>query len=129
MATTIAKHYADELVDWSRTIAFYNQEAVEFGIKLAEVIQRNSIPHIAERVEEQQDKLDAVMNKLNGLHIQMQQQETLLKTDSTFIDDTLINTETEKKQSELRLRMLKAEKEYIDTKYACTDFLSGTLKK
>lgn len=129
MATSIAEHYTDELADWSRLIAFYDHEAIEFGIKLAEVIQRNSIPNIAAKVEKHQDNLNAVMKIFNQLQIQIRKQGTTLKTDSVFIEDTLINTETEKKQNELRRDMKQTEKEYIDAKYSCSDFLSETLKK
>ncbi|MDB5275671.1 hypothetical protein QWZ08_13185 [Ferruginibacter paludis] len=129
MATSIAEHYTDELVDWARLIAFYDQEATEFETKLEEVIQRNSIPNIAAKVEEQQDKLNIVWKKFKGLRRQIQKQVAALKTDSTFIDNTRINTETANKQNELRLYMQQAEREYIDAKYSCSGFLSATLKK
>lgn len=129
MATTIAIYYTDELTEWNRLIAFYNHETDEFGAKLGEVIQRNSIPHIAAKVEEQQDKLNVISKKFNRLRAQIRKQEAALKTDRTFIDDTLINTETEKRQNELRRNMQLTEKEYIDTKYECYNFLSGTLKR
>ena len=129
MATTIAEHYTGELVDWGRLIAFYDQEATEFETKLAEVIQRNSIPNIAAKVEEQQDKLNVMMKKFNRIRIQIRKQGAALKTDSAFIDDKLIHAETEKKQNELRWDMQQTEKEYIDTRYACSEFLSERLKK
>jgi hypothetical protein len=129
MAATIAEHYTGELVDWSRLIAFYDQEATEFETKLAEVIQRNSIPNIAAKVEEQQDKLNVMMKKFNRIRIQIRKQGAALKTDSAFIDDKLIHAETEKKQNELRWDMQQTEKEYIDTRYACSEFLSERLKK
>lgn len=129
MGTTIAEYFTDELVEWNRLIAFYNREMDEFEHKLAEVIQRNTIPNIAVKVENEQDKLNAVSEKFNRLQVQIQQQEAALKTNSTLIDNALINTETEKQQNELRCNMQQTEKEYIDTKYGCYNFLSGTLKK
>ncbi|MDP4261361.1 MAG: hypothetical protein Q8941_02410 [Bacteroidota bacterium] len=129
MATIIAEYYTDELVEWNRLIDFNNQEMDEFEDKLAEVIQRNTIPNIAAKVEEHQDKLNIVAKKFYRLQEQIQQQEAALKTDSALVDDTLINPETETHQNELRRNMQRTEKEYIDTKYACYNFLSGTLKK
>ena len=67
MATTIAEYYSDELVDWNRMIAFYHHEMDEFEKKLAEVIQRNSIPNIAAKVEKEQHKLDKVAEKFHQL--------------------------------------------------------------
>lgn len=50
MGTTIAEFFKDELVEWNRLIAFYNWELDEFENKLADVIQRNTIPNIAAKV-------------------------------------------------------------------------------
>ncbi|MGE5106671.1 MAG: hypothetical protein ACM3H8_03950 [Sphingobacteriales bacterium] len=129
MPNTIAVYYTDELMEWKRLITFYNVEMAELENKLAEVIQRNTIPNIAVKVENHQDKLNAASEKFSWLEIQIQQQEAALKTNSTLIDDTLINTETEKRQNELRRNMQQVEKEYIDARYECHNFLSGTLKK
>jgi hypothetical protein len=129
MATTIAEYYTDELVDWNRLIAFYDHEMHEFELKLAEVIERNTIPQIAAKVEVQQQKLDAVAGKFEILRVDIQQQQASLKTDSTLIDDSLIRAGIEKKQNELRRSMQQIEKEYIDAKYDCYNFLSDTLRK
>ncbi len=129
MPNTIAEYYTDELVEWNRLIVFYKREMDGFEHKLGEVIQRNTTPNIAAKVENEQDKLNAVSKKFKKLQVQIQQQEAALKTDSKLIDDTLINIETEKQQNQLRRNMQQTEKEYIDTKHECYNFLSGTLKK
>ena len=129
MTTNIAEYYLDELIKWNKLIDFYNQELEDFEIKLAEVIQRNTIPGIAGKVEAEQDKLNAISHKFYSLQDKILQQESKLKSDHEFISDTLINTEIEKQQSDLRQNMKQLEKEYIDIKYDCYNFLSGTLKK
>ncbi|HEY8659940.1 MAG TPA: hypothetical protein VIL78_12960 [Hanamia sp.] len=129
MATTISEYYTDELLDWNNSIVFYKNEMDEFTQKLGEVIRRNSIVGIAERVEEHQALLNKVGDKFYRIQIDIQQQGQALKSDSTLLDDRLINTETEKRQVELRSKMQAAEKEYIDVKFTCYNFLSGTLKK
>jgi len=129
MATTISEYYTDELLDWNNSIVFYKNEMDEFTQKLGEVIRRNSIVGIAERVEEHQTLLNKVGDKFYRIQIDIQQQGQALKSDSTLLDDRLINTETEKRQVELRSKMQAAEKEYIDVKFTCYNFLSGTLKK
>jgi hypothetical protein len=105
MATTIAEYYTDELAEWNRVIGFYNQETDEFEHKLAEVIHRNTIPHIAAKVDHEQDKLNRISRKFYRLLGQIQQQEAALKTNSAFIDDELLKAETEKQQNELRRNM------------------------
>jgi len=129
MAITISEYYTDELLDWNNSIVFYKNEMDEFTQKLGEVIRRNSIVGIAERVEEHQTLLNKVGDKFYRIQIEIQQQGQALKSDSTLLDDRLINTETEKRQVELRSKMQAAEKEYIDVKFTCYNFLSGTLKK
>lgn len=129
MATTISEYYTDELLDWNNSIVFYKNEMDEFTQKLGEVIRRNSIVGIAERVEEHQNMLNKIGDKFYRIQIEIEQQEQALKSDSTLIDDRLINNETEKRQVELRSNMQAAEKEYIDVKFTCYNFLSGTLKK
>ena len=129
MASTIATYYSDELIDWNESILFYNKETDDLSQKLGDVLRRNSIVGIAEKVESQQELLNLASDKFYRLQIDIQQQQEFLKTDSTFIDDSFISEETEKKQTELRKQMQTMEKEYIDVKINCYDFLSGTLKK
>jgi len=129
MASTIATYYSDELIDWNESILFYNKETDDLSQKLGDVLRRNSIVGIAEKVESQQELLNLASDKFYRLQIDIQQQQEFLKTDSTFIDDSFISEETEKKQTELRKQMQTMEKEYIDVKFNCYDFLSGTLKK
>ena len=129
MSTTIAEYYTDELVEWNDSINFYSKEMNELEQKLGEVISRNSIVGIAEKVEAHQTLLNELSDKFHRLQIEIQQQEAVFKTDSTLVDNTLINNETEKRQAELRRKMQTAEKEYIDVKFDCYNFLSQTLKK
>ena len=83
MATIMSKYYSDELVEWNRLIRFYRRETDEFGYKLSEVIQRNSIPNIAAKVEQHQDKLNKIKKKFSRLQKQIREQVTALKTDSS----------------------------------------------
>ena len=129
MATTKSVYYADELEDWNNSILFYNKEMDDLTQKLGDVLRRNSIIGIAEKVEAQQDVLNKTSDKFYRLQMDITQQEDVLKTDSTFVDDSFISFETENKQVEIRQRMQEMEKEYIDVKFNCYNFLSGTLNK
>jgi Zn-dependent oligopeptidase len=129
MSTTIAEYYTDELVEWNDSINFYSKEMDKLEQKLGEVISRNSIVGIAEKVEAHQTLLNELSDKFHRLQIEIQQQEAVFKTDSTLVDNTLSNNETGMRQAELRRKMQTAEKEYIDVKFDCYNFLSQTLKK
>ena len=129
MPTTIAKYYTDELVEWVRLMNFYNSEIDQFEVKLAEVIQRNTIPGIGAKVEAHQEKLNAVSQKFRQLQKRIMEQEGWLKTDSTFIDNAAIKGETDEEQKQIREKIQEIEREYIDVKYGCYEFLSETLNK
>ena len=129
MPTTIAKYYTDELVEWVRLMNFYNSEIDQFEVKLAEVIQRNTIRGIGAKVEAHQEKLNAVSQKFRQLQKRIMEQEGWLKTDSTFIDNAAIKGETDEEQKQIREKIQEIEREYIDVKYGCYEFLSETLNK
>jgi hypothetical protein len=129
MPNTLSEYYTDELKGWKNSIGFYNEEIIELTLKLAYIVRRNSIVGISEKVEAHQARLNHVSDTFGKLQIEMELQEAVLITDSTFIDDTLINTDMEKRQNNLRHQMVAAEKEYIDVKFDCYNFISGTLKK
>ena len=129
MPNVKAEYYSDELLDWNHSIDFNNSEMELLTEKLTEVIRRNSIVGIADKVEAQQTRINGSLDTFRKLAFEIEQQEAALKTDNTLIEDAQINNETEKRQEALRARMQAAEKEYIDVKFDCYHFLSGTLKK
>jgi len=129
MPTTIAEYYADELVDWNESIQHYNEELDNIESKLEEVIRRNSIIGIAEKVEAHMSLINGVSDKFYALLLDFKKQETAIKKNDTFIDDSLINDNIENQQASLRRQMQAAEKEVIDVKFDCYNFLSGILKK
>ena len=129
MATTIAQYFTDELEDWNQYLAYYKEEIEGFDQKLLDVIRRNSIVEIAERVGVHQRRLSQVSDKFENLQIKIQQQEAELKRDNELVENVLINDQIEIHQVELRREMQSVEKEYIDAKFDCSHFLSETLKK
>jgi hypothetical protein len=128
MATTIAEYYIAELLDWNNAIIFYNEEMEEIEQKLAEVISRNSIVGIAEKVEFQQTLLNNVSDKFYKLQNEIQEQSGSLQSDGKLKEDALISNDYELKQFEIRQKMNIVEKDYIDKKLNCYNFLSATLK-
>jgi hypothetical protein len=129
MPTRVSTYYTDELTDWSRLINDHNEELVEFDERLEEVIRRNSIVDIAQKVASQKTRLILISGKFYNLQLEIHQQEAALMSDSIPVDDTFIPLETEKKQHELRHKMQATEKEYVDVKFDCYNFLSGILNK
>ena len=129
MPTNIAEYYIAELLDWNNAIIFYNEEMEEIEQKLEDVINRNSIVGIADKVELQQTLINEVSDKFYKLQNEIQEQSGTLQSDGKLKDDSLISNDYELQQFEIRQKMNKVEKEYIDKKLKCYNFLSETLKK
>jgi hypothetical protein len=128
-STTIAENYLDELIDWNDSINFYIGEIAVFEQKLVEIIRRNTITDIAKKVEVELAKFIALLEKLNRLQVNIQKQTADLKANDNLIENAFISYETEKLENDLRDKMKTLEKEYIDVKFDCYNFLSATLKK
>lgn len=129
MATNKAEFFIGEMRDWKRTIASRMDEIYDLTNRLAQVIQRNSIPNIAGKVEIHQHKLDDVSEKFHRLQKMFNRQEKSLRTDSALVDDSQLKKETENFQNGLRRKIHEAEKKLVDSKNDCQDFLAGIYKK
>ena len=129
MPTIVSDHFADELTEWNESLVFYTEEIKAFTHKLGEVIRRNSIIGIAEKVEAHQIRLNQIAEKFHKLQKLIHQQELALKMDDSLIDDSMISRESEKQQVDLRVKMQDIEKEYIDIKFDCYHFMAGVLRK
>ena len=130
MPNTVSDYFTDELLEWNESISFYSGEIKSFTLKFSEVLRRNSILGIAEKVESHQLRLNQVLDKFTRLKKQIREQEKSLEPSSVdLLDDDKISREIEKKQVDIRISMQSVEKEYIAIKYECYHFLAGVIKK
>lgn len=129
MPTTVSDYFLDELLEWNESAVFYIDEIEFITQKLGDVVRRNSVIGIAEKVEAQQIRINQSAEKFHRLQSDIRQQENALRSDSMLIEDALIGRETDRHQVDLRVKMHAVEKEYIDIKFDCYHFLAGTLKK
>lgn len=128
MPTTIAQRYFEELENWTESIQFYSVEMNHLASKLYEVIRRNSVVGIADKVNTYQVRLNNLSEKFDTLLEYIDAQETEINSDGKLLNDLDISLEVDKQQSELRKKMKVLEKKYIDAKYACTNFLMSSTK-
>jgi hypothetical protein len=130
MVTTLSKLFSDELDEWSHSVNIHMDDTDILEKKLTSVIRRDSIPGIASQVENHMHHLEKISGILQTLRYDMQEQETLLQAyKHKQEDDKLNKVDVEKKQAILRLNMQAAEKEFIDVKFGCYDFIADSLKK
>ena len=129
MQQSFSEYYISELADWNRSIDFYNTEITDMEDKLNEIIHQNTIPNLAANTESFLTSMEVQRNVFLGIQQIIQAQETsLFKIDDTG-EQTEITTETKDQQNLIRDKMQLAEKNYIDAKYGCYNFLSGLLNK
>jgi DNA-binding phage protein len=127
MPTRIAEYYSEEILDWSEYIEAFRDESDLINERLSDVIRRNSISNIAQKVEVYQDALDRMADIFETIEDEFNIQEQAIKDGEAFIEDTRVNPEIERRQELLRERMKEAEKEFIDVKFGCYQFLSDLL--
>ncbi|HVZ57109.1 MAG TPA: hypothetical protein VG870_10660, partial [Chitinophagaceae bacterium] len=108
---------------------FYGEELEEIEDRLEEVIRRDSIPHLAARVEEQQSAMDSYTEAFHAIGMRFGAQERELRRDDGFLDDEDIGQDVERKQNDLRREMQKLERRFVDGKHQCQNFLSNLFRK
>ncbi len=129
MSKVKSSYYYAELQSWLGSINFYTEQKLIIDAKLDEVIKRNSLIDIAAKVEAHQILLNEIIEKFNKIKMDIDSQLKSIKVDDNFIEDVSLNKELEESQTYLRQKISSAEKEYIDIKAYCFDFLSETLNK
>lgn len=129
VSSTLSNYYFDELTEWKDLTSFYLNEMKSFSLKFINVIHRNSIIGIAEKVESHQIRLNHIRDKFNKILRDIKFQESILMFNDNLIDDDRITREIEKFQIDLRSKIQSVEKEYGDVKFDCYFFLAGVLKK
>lgn len=129
MSKKIAEYFLDELISWEQSIHFYKEEMSALGLQLDEIIQRNSIVDIAAKVEAHQILLNEILDRFNNILIEILRQKKIIQPQSGVLSDIDLSNQIRYQQDDLRSLVQNAEKEYIDVKYFCYEFLSETLNK
>jgi hypothetical protein len=124
MPTTIAEHFMDELSGWNDAIDYYNEEIEEFEKRLSDLVNRNTIPHLAENAEFfwyhfllQKQSFLLLKNQFLIMQTKLSKNETPITNDS-------ITEQLKVDQTSLREKMKQTEKNYIDLKFDCQRFLA-----
>ena len=129
MQQSVSEYYITELADWNRSIDFYDTEIADMEDKLNEIIHQNTIPNLAANTERFLNSMDVQRNIFLVIQQLIHQQETRLYKNDNPEENAEITTETKDEQNSIRDKMQSAEKNYIDAKYGCYNFLSGLLNK
>ncbi len=128
MKNNVARYFLDEIEKWRKDIETINDEIVTIEKKLEAIVRQNSITGIAAATEAHQSLLDAQLRQFDVLHEEFNRQEVILSPGEEPVDNDALLQTLRERQNELREKMKTAEKEYLDIKFSCHDFVSQMLK-
>ncbi|MGE5521560.1 MAG: hypothetical protein ACM3VS_16665 [Candidatus Dadabacteria bacterium] len=129
MTISIAEYYLEELEDWRNTIHVYLQEIELTQEWLQEILQQNSVIGIAAKVEHFANWAELSKIKLSELHDKIGSLEMQLYEKDIPLGNELISPGMNSEQKQLRFNMSTIEREYLDTKYNCSEFVAESLLK
>lgn len=127
MSEGLIQYYKEELAAWTRALAFYTAESADFVSRISAVLRVQSRPISASDEKEmnafidqfavQQQEFDHLANQVTAQKLKL---ETMKGAGSA--DDA----QTTQRHDVLRSHMLKAERNFMKSKYSCSAFLPST---
>ena len=127
MESLAAEYYNEELADWNGINQYSIDEILEFEQRLTDIIRRDSIPSVAGPAEHFLQQFEVLQQRFLALQHDVEIQENKLVRDHLPVENKSITDQIILNQTLLRKKMFQAEKEFLDAKYSCYEFLSGLL--
>ena len=127
MTNLIAVYYINELDDWKKTIDLQLKEIEESKEWLNEILQFNTVLKLAAKVEHYLNTLLLLQQNLLYIKYNIQTLELKLYKEERPVENEMVTEDLKKHQNELRSKMHRTEKEYLDIKYSCDEFLAETV--
>lgn len=124
MTTSIAEYYLDELYDWRTSIDLYVEQISDAEGSLKDIVRFNTIPDLAAKVEHFLSQLFISKQNLLYLKTFVQSFERKLYREHAPVSNESITEDLKEKQNQLRKDMHSVEKEYLEVKYNCDQFLA-----
>lgn len=128
MKSNIARFFLEEIEGWKQQIEGIHDETGVLEKKLEAVVRQNTITGIAAATEAHQSLLDEQSRNLDGLLEECERQELMLSAMSEPSETGVLPQPLRNRQNQLRKKMQKAEKDYLDIKFSCHDFVSNMMK-
>lgn len=129
MPQKISSYYNDEIKSWIHSIDFYLEEILSLENRLYQIITRNTIVDIAAKTEVHQMFINKSEEKFLILKKNLTNVLKQLSSNGKLIDDKLISKSLELKISTTGISFRKLEREYVDMKFSCNEFVEEMLRK
>lgn len=128
MKSNIARFFIEEIEGWRQEIENIHDESEMLEKKLEAVVRQNGITGIAATTEAHQTLLDVQTQGIDSLLEEFDRQELALIAFGEQTEDEYLPQHLRNRQDLLRKKMRNAEKEYLDIKFSCHDFVSQMLR-
>lgn len=129
MALSIAEYYLDEIYTWKDALIFHLEESEQLQDFLQEVLQLNSVPGLAMMAEHQLTAMFNIREVLQLLKAEGEGLQQVLQQQQHPISNQEITERMKQDQRNLRARMLATEKEFLDIRYKCNEFIAEAVSQ
>jgi len=126
MSNTTILTLEKELKDWSKSLAFYEDELKVFEGRLEEVMNKNTAESVRAQTEHYQNQYILQKEQFDLLQHAIREQKTTVEK-HVQAGDHSVKKEVAEEQHLLRNKVQAAEKIFVDTKHKFYRFLSEVL--
>lgn len=127
MNASLSEYYINELDEWKSTINFHLEDIEELETWLRTILHANTVVKLTAMVEHFLNQLVLCKINFKGIKSNIEAFENNLFKGNAPSGNEIITEEIKTSQKQLRNSMYKTEKEYIDIKYHCDEFLADTV--
>lgn len=127
MRNSVSEFFLLELEGWNESLLFYKEEIGRSSDWLKSILQLNTVPGLALRVEHYMaeyskagSEIGELIGKVGKMSADLSEDE--LPDEAGPVKDAFITG-----QKDLRARMQALEKKYLELKYECDEFVAATL--
>jgi uncharacterized small protein (DUF1192 family) len=127
MTKTGSAYFRDQLIHWFKTLDFYRNEIPQFEERLVEVIQRNTSLELASQAESFLNQFAELHNKINLLQMEIERLKTDHSAHGRNNGSAQLQPQVQPQvqpQDSLRENMMATERDFVETKYNCHQFLA-----
>src|SRR5690242_1300695 len=102
MSNPITARFHDELKNWEQTLVQHSQTIAALEKRLYAIIERNTIPHLADEAEELMDHLSLLGVDVQSLFHSIVEQQSELKKNSTAPEKDVLSEQAKTNQELIR---------------------------
>jgi len=128
MTNSIAEYYLNELYDWKSAIELYLEEIEDAQEWLQSILRFDSVPALSAKVERRLNQLFIARNKFSKIKSDIQSAERKLYKEQIPASNDAVTEEIRKRHKQLRSEMHETEKDYLDVKFYCNEFLESAVE-